>query len=59
MRERERERERERGREFFSLSRVEFNGDWVTAAPDIYQTNLKDCEFIILASDGLWDYIQT
>ncbi|KAI5069646.1 hypothetical protein GOP47_0015947 [Adiantum capillus-veneris] len=40
-------------------SRVELNGDWVTAAPDVIQTALDDADFIILASDGLWDYIQS
>lgn len=35
------------------------NGDWVTAAPEITRTSLKDAEFIILASDGLWDYVQS
>ncbi|KAH7307828.1 hypothetical protein KP509_22G079500 [Ceratopteris richardii] len=38
-------------------SRIEFNGDWVTAAPDVFQIALEDADFIILASDGLWDYI--
>lgn len=40
-------------------SRVEFNGDWVTATPEVLQTNLRDVEFIILASDGLWDFVQS
>lgn len=40
-------------------SRIEMNGDWVTAAPEITRTSLKDAEFIILASDGLWDYVQS
>lgn len=40
-------------------SRVELNGDWVTATPDVSQAPLEDVEFIILASDGLWDYMQS
>ncbi|MCO5600126.1 hypothetical protein L7F22_054234 [Adiantum nelumboides] len=40
-------------------SRVDLNGDWVTAAPDVNRTVLEDADFIILASDGLWDYIQS
>ncbi|XP_031487205.1 probable protein phosphatase 2C 5 isoform X1 [Nymphaea colorata] len=40
------------------ISRVKMNGDWVTATPDIYQVALgMDAEFLILASDGLWDYM--
>lgn len=40
-------------------SRVELNGDWITAAPDVSQVTLEDVDFIILGSDGLWDYIQS
>ncbi|MCO5549182.1 hypothetical protein L7F22_002648 [Adiantum nelumboides] len=40
-------------------ARVDLNGDWVTAAPDVNRTVLEDADFIILASDGLWDYIQS
>ncbi|KAF3484891.1 hypothetical protein F2Q69_00057500 [Brassica cretica] len=41
------------------VSRIEFKGDMVVATPDIYQVPLtSDVEFIILASDGLWDYIK-
>ncbi|KAH7538257.1 hypothetical protein FEM48_Zijuj03G0180100 [Ziziphus jujuba var. spinosa] len=40
------------------VSRVQFSGDLVTASPDIFQVALeKDAEFVLLASDGLWDYI--
>ncbi|KAF3794529.1 phosphatase 2C 57 protein [Nymphaea thermarum] len=40
------------------ISRVKMNGDWVTATPDVYQVALgMDAEFLILASDGLWDYM--
>ncbi|CAN8230247.1 unnamed protein product [Cochlearia groenlandica] len=42
------------------VSRVEFKGDMVVATPDIYQVSLtSDAEFIILASDGLWDYMKS
>ncbi|CAN0922606.1 Protein phosphatase 2C 57 [Linum grandiflorum] len=42
------------------ISRVQFNGDLVVASPDIYQVTLgSDAEFILLASDGLWDYIKS
>lgn len=37
-------------------SRIKLSGDWVTATPDIYHADLgTDIEFIIVASDGLWD----
>ncbi|XP_058095849.1 protein phosphatase 2C 57 isoform X2 [Magnolia sinica] len=42
------------------ISRVQFKGDLVTASPDIYQVALgSDAEFILLASDGLWDYMNS
>ncbi|KAG9447841.1 hypothetical protein H6P81_013969 [Aristolochia fimbriata] len=42
------------------VSRVQFSGDLVTATPDIYQVDLgPDVEFILLASDGLWDYVSS
>ncbi|KAM6555531.1 hypothetical protein CsatB_002550 [Cannabis sativa] len=42
------------------VSRVKFNGDLVTASPDVFQVALgKDAEFVLLASDGLWDYINS
>ncbi|GLJ36224.1 hypothetical protein SUGI_0727150 [Cryptomeria japonica] len=38
------------------VSKIKLNGDWVTASPDIYDAQLgPDTEFILLASDGLWD----
>ncbi|KAJ9174282.1 hypothetical protein P3X46_017321 [Hevea brasiliensis] len=41
-------------------SRVQFNGDLVIASPDVFQVALgSDVEFIILASDGLWDYMNS
>ncbi|RXH95257.1 hypothetical protein DVH24_024941 [Malus domestica] len=37
---------------------VQFNGDLVTASPDVFQVTFgTDSEFVLLASDGLWDYI--
>ncbi|XP_058786741.1 protein phosphatase 2C 57 [Vicia villosa] len=42
------------------ISRVQFNDDLVVARPDIYQVALgSDAEFIVLASDGLWDYMSS
>ncbi|XP_030460369.1 protein phosphatase 2C 57 [Syzygium oleosum] len=42
------------------ISRIQFNGDLVIASPDIYQVALgSDAEFIVLASDGLWDYMNS
>lgn len=41
-------------------SRVRFSGDLVIASPEIYQITLgSDAEFILLASDGLWDYMKS
>ncbi|XP_031267516.1 protein phosphatase 2C 57-like [Pistacia vera] len=40
------------------VSRVKLNKDLVIALPDIFQIDLGlDAEFILLASDGLWDYM--
>ncbi|XP_075485466.1 protein phosphatase 2C 57 [Primulina tabacum] len=42
------------------VSRIRFKGDLVTASPDVSQVSLgPDAEFILLASDGLWDYIKS
>ncbi|PON72034.1 Protein phosphatase [Parasponia andersonii] len=42
------------------VSRVQFSGDLVTASPDVFQVALgTDAEFVLLASDGLWDYINS
>ncbi|XP_078429123.1 thylakoid-associated phosphatase 38 [Wolffia australiana] len=42
------------------VSRVQFKGDLVTAVPDVYEVDLgTDDEFILLASDGLWDYMKS
>lgn len=41
-------------------SRIQFKGDLVTAHPDIFQAALgPDAEFVLLASDGLWDYMNS
>ncbi|KAK6936669.1 PPM-type phosphatase-like domain [Dillenia turbinata] len=40
--------------------KVQVRADLVFASPDIYQMALgSDAEFLILASDGLWDYINS
>ncbi|OVA14732.1 Protein phosphatase 2C (PP2C)-like domain [Macleaya cordata] len=42
------------------ISRVKFSEDLVIASPDIYNVALgSDAEFILLASDGLWDYMKS
>lgn len=42
----------------FCDCRVQFNKDLVIASPDIFQVSLgSDAEFVLLASDGLWDYM--
>ena len=41
------------------LFRIQFKGDLVTAVPEVNQVDLEtDVEFILLASDGLWDYMK-
>lgn len=38
---------------------IQLKGDLVTASPDVFQVDLgSDAEFVVLASDGLWDYIK-
>ncbi|KAL4575731.1 hypothetical protein LXL04_011815 [Taraxacum kok-saghyz] len=42
------------------VSRIRFAGDLVIATPDIYQVTLgPEAEFVLLATDGLWDYIKS
>ncbi|KAF8380001.1 hypothetical protein HHK36_027470 [Tetracentron sinense] len=44
----------------FGDMRVQFNGDLLIAYPDVYQVPLRsDAEFVLLASDGLWDYMNS
>ncbi|KAI4384851.1 hypothetical protein MLD38_002951 [Melastoma candidum] len=41
-------------------SRIKFNGDLIVASPDVYQVSLgTDAEFVVLASDGLWDFMSS
>lgn len=41
-------------------SRVKFHSHLLTASPDVSQITLgSDAEFVLLASDGLWDYINS
>lgn len=43
----------------FYFARIQFKGDLVTASPDVLQVALgSDTEFVLLASDGLWDYMK-
>ncbi|GAB2265052.1 hypothetical protein Dimus_000119 [Dionaea muscipula] len=42
------------------ISRVRFRGDLVVASPEVSPVSLgSDAEFVLLASDGLWDYISS
>ncbi|KAK6250759.1 hypothetical protein SCA6_004764 [Theobroma cacao] len=42
------------------ISRIVFNGDLVIASPDTFKVALgSGAEFILSASDGLWDYINS
>ncbi|XP_039022875.1 LOW QUALITY PROTEIN: protein phosphatase 2C 57-like [Hibiscus syriacus] len=42
------------------ISRVVFNDDLVIASPDTFKVAFgSDAEFVLLASDGLWDYINS
>ncbi|GAV89093.1 PP2C domain-containing protein [Cephalotus follicularis] len=42
------------------IARVQFNGDLIIASPDTFEVALgADAEFILLASDGLWDYMNS
>ncbi|KAA8533582.1 hypothetical protein F0562_030984 [Nyssa sinensis] len=42
------------------ISRIRFYDNLVTASPDIFQVALgSDAEFLLLASDGLWDYMNS
>ncbi|GLU21280.1 hypothetical protein SLE2022_374260 [Rubroshorea leprosula] len=37
---------------------IQFNKDFVIASPDVFKVTLgSDVEFLLLASDGLWDYM--
>ncbi|GMH08877.1 hypothetical protein Nepgr_010717 [Nepenthes gracilis] len=42
------------------ISRLKFSRDLIIAHPDVFQAPLgSDAEFILLASDGLWDYMNS
>ncbi|GAQ91260.1 hypothetical protein KFL_007530080 [Klebsormidium nitens] len=42
------------------VERLDLSKDWVTAKPDVTHTTLTpDDQFVILASDGLWDCIKS
>eukprot|EP00243_Klebsormidium_subtile_P005049 TRINITY_DN1977_c0_g1_i1.p1 TRINITY_DN1977_c0_g1~~TRINITY_DN1977_c0_g1_i1.p1 ORF type:complete len:398 (+),score=41.68 TRINITY_DN1977_c0_g1_i1:78-1271(+) len=42
------------------VERTDLSRDWVTARPDVTHTTLTpDDQFVILASDGLWDTIKS
>uniref|UniRef100_A0ACD5VM51 Uncharacterized protein n=1 Tax=Avena sativa TaxID=4498 RepID=A0ACD5VM51_AVESA len=42
------------------VSRIKFKGDLVISSPDISLVELgSDVEFVLVATDGLWDYIKS
>ncbi|GJM94180.1 hypothetical protein PR202_ga10802 [Eleusine coracana subsp. coracana] len=42
------------------VSRIQFKGDLVISSPDVSLVELgPDVEFILLATDGLWDYMKS
>ncbi|XP_040376049.1 probable protein phosphatase 2C 5 isoform X2 [Oryza brachyantha] len=42
------------------ISRIKFKGDLIVSSPEVSLVELgPDVEFILLATDGLWDYIKT
>ncbi|XP_062213028.1 probable protein phosphatase 2C 5 isoform X2 [Phragmites australis] len=42
------------------ISRVQFKGDLIISSPDVSLVELgPDVEFVLLATDGLWDYIKS
>ncbi|GLU12045.1 hypothetical protein SLE2022_287540 [Rubroshorea leprosula] len=42
------------------ISRIKFNEDLVIASPEVFKvTPGSDAEFLLLASDGLWDYMSS
>ncbi|CAI7769983.1 unnamed protein product [Closterium sp. NIES-53] len=39
--------------------RRSFQSDWISAVPDVYAAELADdAEFVIIASDGLWEGVK-
>uniref|UniRef100_A0A0E0MXX3 protein-serine/threonine phosphatase n=1 Tax=Oryza rufipogon TaxID=4529 RepID=A0A0E0MXX3_ORYRU len=42
------------------ISRINFKGDLIVSSPDVSLVELgPDVEFVLLATDGLWDYIKS
>ncbi|GJP53453.1 hypothetical protein CLOM_g12618 [Closterium sp. NIES-68] len=42
------------------VSKRSFESDWISAVPDVYAAELEDdAEFVIIASDGLWDGVKS
>lgn len=42
------------------VSRIKFNGDLIISSPDVSLVELgPDAEFVLVATDGLWDYIKS
>lgn len=43
----------------FFRCRIQFKGDLVISSPDVSLVELgPDAEFVLLATDGLWDYMK-
>lgn len=42
------------------ICRIQFKGDLIVSSPDVSLVELgPDVEFVLLATDGLWDYIKS
>nr|CDM83114.1 unnamed protein product [Triticum aestivum] len=42
------------------VSRIKFKGDLIISSPDVSLVELgPDVEFVLVATDGLWDYIKS
>lgn len=42
------------------VSKRKFDTDWISSVPDVYASELSDdAEFVIIASDGLWDTVKS
>jgi protein phosphatase 1A len=41
------------------MNRIKFKGDLIISSPDVSLVELgPDVEFVLVATDGLWDYIK-
>jgi protein phosphatase 1A len=41
------------------MYRIKFKGDLIISSPDVSLVELgPDVEFVLVATDGLWDYIK-